>query len=696
MSAIPAVRAQSGAGPLHDLACRLWPACGERWGLPGGVLEGLGRALAIAPPVAPQRPIWPPDNNFAPPIVLAGLSSADALDRAVRERAGVLQYRPRVLVVEPDAPAALAGLARLAAAQDLDAMRALLDAPGVEWFMGPMAMQQLEAWLRDHVDDALPQKIHEAGGSPELAQAIARLLGEAHARQQATLRERTATLRQWANDRPRREALRARLRQGTSLRVLVITSRFSTYMKHAAADFVHALGTLGHDARLLLEADDHTRQTQAHYLQAVLGFDPDAVVLVNYLRPQIGPVIPPHVPVVTWAQDAMGHFFAGESSVRAGPNDIVVGMLYPEHRTRLGLDESRTLAWPNAVSPAKFHRGPVGSEHDHLRCDVALMTRHSEPPHAYLARLVDQAGRTTPQARAIAALETLVPKTLEQALRDDQWIARALRPACEEALRQGFGRPPSPAMIEPLLHQAALPLADLHHRQQTARWAARICERRGWRLHLYGSGWADHPELAAHARGELAHGEPLRAAYQLAGVTIHASVRGLLHQRIAEAAMSGGLPIVRRTFEDIDRARWFELNAIVPHATPHSHADDGRPRFAIADHPGLMHAAALWGRTGRRLGVDGLVCLSPEETHWLVHTPLGKPRQPHDDPARLMVDVATVGFECEEQLESIIEQARDPNWREPWSRAIDVRVRERFAMDSFARETVELIRRHFL
>lgn len=640
--------------------------------------------------------MWPANDGFAPPIVLASLSCPELLDRALRERTGTLQYRPRVLVVEPDAPAALAGLARHAAAQDLDATRSLLDAPGVEWFMGPMAMQQLDAWLRDHVDDALPQKIHEAGGTPELAQAIAHLLGETHARQQATMRERTATLRQWANDRPRREALRARLRQGTGLRVLVITSRFSTYMKHAAADFVHALGTLGHNARLLLEADDHTRQTQAHYLKAVLGFDPDAVVLVNYLRPQIGPVIPPHVPVVTWAQDAMGHFFAGEASVRAGPNDFIVGMLYPEHRTRLGMDDSRTLAWPNAVSPAKFHRGPVGSEHNHLRCAVALMTRHSEPPAAYVARQVEQSGRTTPQARAVAALETLVPRALERALREDQWIARALRPVCEEALHHGFGRSCTPAMVESLLHQAALPLADLHHRQQAALWAARICERRGWRLHLYGLGWVDHPELAAHARGELAHGEPLRAAYQLAGVTIHASVRGLLHQRLAEAAMSGGLPIVRRTFEDIDRARWFALNAIVPQATPHSQTDDGRPRFAIADHPGLMHAAALWGRTGRRLGVDGLVCHSPEETRWLDNPPLGKPRQPHEDPARLMVDVATVGFESEAELEAVIEASQDPAWREPWSRAIDVRVRERFAMDSFARETIELIRRHFL
>jgi hypothetical protein len=525
---------------------------------------------------------------------------------------------------------------------------------------------------------------------------VAKVLGEAHARQQALMRERMATLREGANSRQRREAVRARWRDGEPVRILVYTTRFSTYMRHAAADLVGAFQSIGHEARLLIEPDDHTRQTQLHTLRGVVEFDPHGVVLLNYLRPQIGPVLPPHVPVVTWSQDAMAHYFVGAQPPRAGSLDFVAGLLYPELRTRLGVPDDRMLAWPNAVSPAKFHRGPVGSAYEHLRCDVAMMTRHSESPEAYLARMMAENGAGTPTGRSIGALELRVPAALERAQRENRWVARELRVECEAAILEGYGRAPSPGMVEGLLYQIAMPLADLHFRQQAAQWAADACERNGWRLHLYGNGWEEHPELAGYAKGELGHGEELRAAYQLAGVTIHASVRGLMHQRVAEAAMSGGLPIVRRSFEDVDRARWFQLNSMVGNVEPDGKTEDGRPRYAIAKHEGLRRVAELWARCGLTLGEGGMVSPSAYEMDVLKNCPLGKPKMPEDDPGRMLVDVGEVGFAGEQELERIVRQAQDNDWRERWSAAIDPRVRERFAMDRFAQAMVGLVRQSFV
>lgn len=696
MSAVPAVRAPAGSGPLLGLASSLWPLAGQRWGLSGGVLEGVGSALGRAPVGGAGRVIWPEGERFASPVAIAGLGSVDVLARAIADRSGVLQYLPRVLVVEPRAEVALASIARYAASDGQAAARALLDASGVGWFVGPQAMSGLQAWLMERIDDPLPRDVVPNGGSGELAAGVAKVLGEAHARQQALMRERTTALREMANSRQQREAVRARWREGTGLRLLVYTTRFSTYMRHSAADLVHALGSIGHEARLLIEPDDHTRQTQLHTLRAVVEFKPDGVVLLNYLRPQIGPVLPPHVPVVTWSQDAMAHYFVGAQPPRAGSLDFVAGLLYPELRTRLGVPDDRMLAWPNAVSPAKFHRGPVGDGFECLRCDVAMMTRHSEPPAAYLARMVEENGASTPTGRSIVALGQRVTVALERARREHRWIARELRAECEAAIREGYGRAPSPGMVEGLLHQVAMPLADLHFRQQTARWAASVCERNNWRLHLYGNGWEDHPELARFAKGELGHGEELRAAYQLAGVTIHASVRGLMHQRVAEAAMSGGLPIVRRSFEDVDRARWFQLNAMVGAVEPDGTTGDGRPMYEIAKHEQLQRVAELWQRCGLTLGEDGMVTPSAHELEMLRNCPLGKPKMPEDDPGRMLVDVSKVGFASEDELERIVQNAQDKGWRDDWSAAIDPRVRERFAMDRFAQAMVGLVRQSFV
>ena len=696
MSAVPAVRAPAGSGPLLEAARSLWPLVGERWGLSGGVLEGVGGALAHAPMAGGEAPIWPKNEGFAPPLVLVGLASADVVGRAVRERTGILHYLPRIIVIEPRAEVALAAMARFAASDGEDAARELLQAPAVEWFVGPQGMESFEAWLEEHSDDPLPKNVAMSGAAPEVGQAVARLLGEAHARQQALLREHAGTLREWANSRQRREAVRQRWREGESLRLLVCTSRFSTYMRHSAADLVKTLQGLGHEAMLLTEPDDHTRQTQLHYTRAVIGFDPDGMVMLNYLRPQIGPALPPHLPVITWAQDAMAHFFSGANAPRAGTLDFVAGMLYPEIRDRLGVPETRMLAWPNAVSPEKFHHGPVGDGCEHLRCDVAMMTRHSELPEVYARKRMAEVGEQSPGGRAIAMLETRVTEVLARAEREQLWLVRAMRIECEAILREANGRPATPAMIEALLQQIAMPLADLYYRQQAARWAVSVCERNGWRLHLYGSGWEDHPQLAKYARGELAHGEELRAAYQLAGVTIHASARGIYHQRVAEAAMSGGLPIVRRSFEEIDRARWFQLNAMVGKVQPHDQTSDGRPRFMIADSDGLMRVASLWGRCGLTLGADGLVSPTAYEMDMLKNCPLGKAKTPDEDSAWPFVDIGEVGFANEAELEAIVRKGRGSSWRDAWSAAIDTRMRERFAMDRFAQGMIDLVRTSFL
>lgn len=695
MSAVPAVRAPAGSGPLLEAARTLWPLVGERWGLSGGVLEGVGGALGQAPTVDARAPIWPAGDGFAQPLVLVGFVSADLITRAIRERTGPLQYLPRIYVIEPRAEVALAALARYAAAEGDDAARELLRAPGVSWFVGPQGMASFEAWLLDRVDDPLPRDVLPGGGPPEVAQAAARLLGEAHARQQALQREHAGTLREWANSRQRRETVRQRWREGRALRILVLTSRYSTYMRHSAADLVEAMRSIGHGARLLTEPDDHTHQTQLRYMRVVTEFDPDGVILLNYFRPQIGPVLPQHLPVVTWAQDAMPHFFAGANTPRAGSLDFVAGMLFPELRDRLGVPEERMLAWPNAVSPAKFHRGPVDNRFEHLRCDVAMMTRHSETPERYLRRKIAESGPGSPTARAVEALRDRVPQALERSQRESLWIVRVMRDACAESLREAQGRPPAPSTIESVLHQVALPLADLHYRQQAARWAASVCRRNGWTLHLYGNGWEEHPDLAEFAHGELAHGEELRAAYHLAGATIHASARGLYHQRVAEAAMSGGLPIVRRSFEDVDRARWFQLNSMIGAAQPQGTTGDGRPQFVIADSPGLMRVAALWGRCGLTLGEDGLVAPTQREIEMLTRCPLGKPKMPEEDSSRPLVDIGEVGFASEHELEAVMRKALQPGWRHAWSMAIDARMRERFAMDRFAHGVIDLVRRSF-
>src|SRR6185295_13062943 len=98
-------------------------------------------------------------------------------------------------------------------------------------------------------------------------------------------------------------------------------------------------------------------------------------------------------------------------------------------------------------------------------------------------------------------------------------------------------------------------------RHQTVAWAAELARERGWRLRLYGRGWAEVPELAEFARPEVSHGEALRACYRATAAHLHVSIYTLAHQRVMECALSGGLPLSRLVPENLVvplrlRAQW--------------------------------------------------------------------------------------------------------------------------------------------
>ncbi|MEO1009094.1 MAG: hypothetical protein AAFX79_11025 [Planctomycetota bacterium] len=661
--------------------------------LPDRLHAYLDKTGSIAAPQLPERLLPTPDQeSLPPPLAIVGVDPPDLLWKAYAEiEQRTDGYRPRVLVCEPSPEALLAGLGELAARRGPNAATQLLDASNIEWFVGPDARSELADYLREHPHDQLPKAVHATPGAPaaEGWRAYAEIVLQAARDQQRTLQHQMVRLRELqATHDPR-----ANLRSGQPLRVLICTTRYSTYMKHSAADLARSLESQGHTVRVMLERDSHTRFTQLSYAHEVLALRPDAVVLINYMRPQLGPVLPPHVPLVTWVQDAMPHFFNGQPSLLARPNDFAAGSIYPDMLGRMGFHPRRTLRWHNPASAGKFHAAPVRGR-DELRCEIAMATRHSEPPERFAERNIRTLDPKTPAGRAAERVAELLPATIARAAAPGARLLPELRTLTQSALARAFGGEPAPSAFSVLMHGFTQPLADLMFRQETARWAARIAERRGWRFHLYGDpGWAVHADLAEHARPELLHGEDLRAAYQLARVSLHASVCGLVHQRVAEIAFAGGLPVGRRTFEDVDRIRSHALNVLVGTQPFDACMAGTRERaYAIADHPELADAAEQWRRLGLELGEAGVLAVSAKQERDILDAPKGPPPPPDRAPGWIFVDLADSTFADEAGLERIVERASDEDHRRGLSARIAARCRERLGMDGFAEAVVGMLR----
>lgn len=377
-------------------------------------------------------------------------------------------------------------------------------------------------------------------------------------------------------------------------KVLVITSRYSTFIRHSAEDLVASLRRLGHEAILLMEPQDGETCTSIAYLQAIASIDPDLIVQINFPRWMMGPAVPPGWPHVCWVQDAMPHLFQAANA--ATPLDFVIGHVYREAMLRAGYSSERMLEHPVCVSESKFHRAAA---RPNLRfdCDVAYVSHRSETPEAFVSRFLRESGLPAHAHPAVHAARHEVDAVISR------WAAGPAAielPGVAASLARSLGRGGDPKASDLLLYRFVRPYAEQLLRHETLDWAAEICRAGGLKLRLFGKGWEEHPTLREFASGPLEHGDDLRQCYQLAAAHLHASIEGCGHQRIAECAMSGGVPLCRRSWADFFYNDWIASREFVLAGHPADvYLSPSRwPAHFVANHVELLQLVRNRDRMG--------------------------------------------------------------------------------------------------
>jgi hypothetical protein len=440
---------------------------------------------------------------------------------------------------------------------------------------------------------------------------------------------------------------------------------------------------MGWEANVLIEPDECSHFASVAYLRELAEFQPDLVVLINYARTTVGSFFPASLPYVCWIQDAMPRQFDAALAARQGAFDFLAGHIHHELFTRHGFDRRRSMVFPVAVSQRKFHAARPGRSQERFECELAYVSHHSETPDAMHARLVAEAGATEPLgARMLEEIRPHVQEIAGDPLSHTGSIE--MERAARAGARRVLGVDPPEGTITLIMRQYCLPMADRIIRHQTLEWAARIAERRGWRLHIHGRGWERHPALARFARGELAHDEELREAYGAARVHLHASSSWLLHQRVMECALSGGLPLVRLKKGDLVQWEQSVLHTlsregaiVMERRTPLMYREYG---YAVADHPASMEYAAQLQRLGMAPSWDMWVHGARYDEFRGIDAAGAEP------PAGWMLgDLTEATFRSEEELERLaVRGVEDDGWRSRTSGLIASRVRRRYTTDALA------------
>jgi len=332
---------------------------------------------------------------------------------------------------------------------------------------------------------------------------------------------------------------------GPPLRVLAVTSRFTTVLRYATRDALKALESAGCQTRLFIEADDHSYVAPTEVLKSFVDFDPDLLLLIDHTRATQAAWGIVNIPVLSWVQDRLPWLFDRSAGLALGELDFLMGHSKRELTEQFGYAAERFYSCNMATDVALLTDESELDNPERYDCEVAFASHASETPDAFTqSRLVacdNDATRSYVTCIAAELKQRFEAGVLNGAINFRQLLATVAQQT-GHALREDI----SAALIA----EFARPLTERLIRQQTMRWAASWADAAGARFHVYGRGWEQHPEFARFAKGEIPHGPALGAVFRRAKVNLHAGCNHALHQRVLDGLAAGGFFMLRRHAAD--------------------------------------------------------------------------------------------------------------------------------------------------
>ncbi|MGD0768349.1 MAG: glycosyltransferase [Tepidisphaeraceae bacterium] len=341
------------------------------------------------------------------------------------------------------------------------------------------------------------------------------------------------------------QSIAERYRGGGPLKVLGITSRYTTFLQYSMRGWLDAFARLGHQTELLIETADHELANNLVTAETCARFKPDLIVMIDHSRAEMGG-LPQGVPMAMWAQDYMPKIYSREGAAAQGARDYVLGFPYEKMRLvhEMGYPGDRYLTATIGMDPNRFTpRRADDPELARYVCDVAFVTHASVPAEQIVKEQIDRNG--TPEAKRLLGA---IFEQLRAVYDSDRAVVAP--PAIRRIIEQGFidsRTQPTPELVQQLMGLFYMRVNDALFRHQSLRWLAGL----GIDLRLYGRGWENNPTFKRFARGVANHQGELSLIYQASRINLHASPLGSLHQRVMEGLASGGFFLLRRGDGDI-------------------------------------------------------------------------------------------------------------------------------------------------
>jgi hypothetical protein len=381
------------------------------------------------------------------------------------------------------------------------------------------------------------------------------------------------------------------------LKVLGMTSRYTTVLQYSMDELGEAIRAAGHDFVLCKEPDDQSSNVPE--VQIIAEHKPDLLVMISRLRSE-NPRLPKNMPALCWDQDNLPCM-----RTDAARNGLDAFTYVAGAGARIGYEQ---LGWPRencilaflAAATHRYHYGPVSEELlARHRCTFSYASNASVSPEALTAELrlnyagdhraaeiFDRAAQTI-LARSKAGfawdskeVAQLVDSCGDESAYEKSELAMAGRAEIRPLTQENRGLPPSTKKDDPtdasharsegdslmsatvrqemILHLRTI--SDRAFRHVALGWVVEYCEKNKTTLRLYGKGWESTPRFAPYAAGFLAPGEEMRAVYRASDINLQIIETGFLHSRALDGLAAGGFFLNRlapgaRDIDQTEKAR---------------------------------------------------------------------------------------------------------------------------------------------
>jgi hypothetical protein len=523
------------------------------------------------------------------------LSLLESTDRSF------LTYSCAMYVVEPD-------LAALWLVFHLHDMQKWLRHPRLRIFGGGGAAEEFRASLHANNSWMLPQVFVRALLTKRPFLALQQIQEEMLSKRQKDSESLSARLKAMYAGKDQqywRERFAAAGNGQPPLRVLGLTTRYSTVLQYSMAELKESVTAAGQIMEIAKEADDQALELP--FLQSIESFKPDLLVQISRMRYE-NSQLPEEIPFLCWDQDNLPCMRTPQATASLDALTYVGGHGAVFGYTHLGWPASNCLfCHPAAMIHTSRSGFKSSTSTGPYFCDISFISNASGSPQEERDTIANTFNAHPPLRAAFLEAANLVIEASMQ--RGVAWEYVSLRSLIRQVETVPLGEAARHEMYIGLCR-----LADRCFRHAALAWVKSCSDKCGWTFKLCGSGWERHPLFAPHAAGPTRPGDGAAEVFRGSKINLQLFETGFIHSRSLDGIAAGGFFLTRATNMGADLVTVravFELACMEPDkrfasAEEVEHCTDPEIRWrwekakevfrAVGGAPAALRAMPIWRR----------------------------------------------------------------------------------------------------